>query len=798
MSSGALDSQPCKRGKEPWVGQPLRRLEDNRFLTGRATYVADIRLPAMREVAFLRSPHAHAAVRAIVPPLGREAQIFTREHLAWVQPVDPGIAFPGYKNFAVAPIGERVRYVGDIVAAVIADTRYEAQDLLEAVRVDFEELPCVTGPDDAQKVNLYDRIPENLVFEQDFRAGAVEESFQNAVHVFQQSFRKGRVHAVPLEPRGCVASFDPFTRRLTVWSSTQSPHELRTLLGQVLNLPESNIRVIAPDVGGGFGLKSVLFREEVIVAALAVQLKTNLRWVEDRRENLSASAHAREHAVALRWAADAEGRITAMHASIVVDVGAEPVYPVGLIIEPLGIGKLLPGPYRLRNYSYHVKAFLTNKCPVAPYRGVYMPTSTYVMERALDITARRIGIDPITIRRRNVVRDEEFPWETVTGITYPRLSVSRCLSSAEGLLQDEVFPSAATPAHRNAWVGVGVSNFIEVAASGSRAFHGRGMVKVPGYDSAEARLYPDGSLEVAVSGSSHGQGHRTALAQVAADVFDVSPEEIEVVQSDTARSPYGMGTYASRGAVVIGGAVLSACEGLKKKLLDKAAEALEAGAVDLLMENGVIRVRGSSKGISLRQLAALAYGIGPRGGVHEMSGGDWKHSVVIDPPDFTVSNGTHIARVAIDKETFEIRVTGYWVVEDCGRIINPLIVDGQIHGGIAQGLGEALFEEIIYDKSGQLLTNSLMDYPIPSASDVPFIWIQHHQDPDPHSIGGFKGMGESGTIGAVAAIANAVEDALAPVGITVNELPLGRDKIFQCLALSQRSSRVIGVKAELA
>lgn len=762
-----------------WIGRPVRRLEDRALLAGDAKTVADITLPGLQELVFVRSPHPHANIVAIHVPPGKSGQVIQAEDLAWVKPLDPRITFEGYANMPIDIMPDRARYVGDLVGAVIAENRYAAEDLAESVVVEYDPLPAVLSPEDREAYDLYPELPGNIVFERHFTSGSPDKVIAEAPHVFRETFRRGRVQGAPIECRGVVANFDRATGTLHVWSATQMPHEFRTALANTLGLPERKIRVIAPNVGGGFGVKSRVYREEIIVAALAYSRRVPLRWIEDRREHLMSSSHTREATIEVEWAAAEDGRLLAARAHVSYDVGAHQLYPVGLIIEPLGVADHIPGPYKLAGFEYRVEAVLTNKCPIGTYRGVYMPSAAFVRERMMDITAKALNIDPLEIRRRNVFKQADYPCETVTGIRYEALSLEQSLSELAAASNYEQLRQVVDASRRGPVLkGLGLAVFTEVTGTGSKGFHRRGMMTIPGYDCAEATIFPDGTIQIAVSGSAHGQGHRTTLAQLAAEIFGVSPADIEIVQSDTALAPYGTGTRASRGAVAVGGAVLRACYGLRAKLIHKAGELLEAAPEDIIFADGAVKVVGTSQCIPLPMLASYIYGVHAAGTPQSAGECGFKESALYDPPGYTIANGAHLAMVEIDVETLQIKVVGYWVVGDCGRIINPLIVDGQTQGGIAQGLGEALLEEVRYDANGQFTTATLMDFLMPTAADMPAeLVIQHLETPAPGTIGGFKGAGESGTIGAVAAVANAVEDAISGWGVAINETPLTESKL---------------------
>lgn len=773
-----------------YVSTRVRRREDPLLLTGQARYLDDLRLPGMLTVAFLRSPHAHARLRevdarpALAAP-GVEAVLTGTDVARLARPIRAELAGPGYKPSGWPALAQhKVRFAGEAVAAVVAGDRYRAEDALERIRVEYEPLPVVAEAElgmrpDAPRV--HDELADNVLFHTHFDNGAVAPTFEAADFRLSHTFRHGRCTAAPLESRGALASFDPVEGVLTVWASNQSPHLLRTGLAATLDVPESQLRVICPAVGGGFGPKMHLYPEDVVVCLLARQLGRPVKWFEDRRENLLACAQAREHVNRIEAAATRDGTLLGFKATLICDVGAYSLYPVTAALEPVTAAGILPGPYRVRGYSYDAYAVATNKCPAGAYRGVGMALGTFVRERLVDMVAQQTRLDPAEIRRRNFIAASDVPFTTASGLIVdsgdPGASLEQALEAAGyDALRKEQRRNAATTVR-----GVGLCAYIEFTGMGASTFRRRGMVQVAGHDAALVRIEPSGEVRGFVSAASQGQGHATTLAQVLADELDVPLTAVSIIEGDTERCPYGSGSFASRSMVVSGGALTLAARRVREKVLTIAAHMLEAAQRDLVLEDGRIFVRGMvARQITLADVARLAYR--PASGTLPPNVDPALEATqYYDPPPATFSNGTHVAVVDVDVETGQVAVVRYVVSEDCGTMVNPTVVEGQIHGAVAQGIGAALYEDVVYDAAGQPLTTSFMDYLMPTSMELPAVDVVHTETPPPVTVSGFKGMAEGGTIGATAAIANAVADALAPLGVTVTQLPLSPDRLYRLL-----------------
>jgi aerobic carbon-monoxide dehydrogenase large subunit len=750
-----------------YTGATVKRREDPRLLAGRGAYLDDLRPDGCLHAVFVRSPHAHARVLGVDARAARSrpgvAAVLTGHDLTGqVAPLAPRLEGEGFfatEWAALAP--ERVRFAGEPVAVVAAGDLYAAADAAEVVEVDYAPLPAVADVDTARAhgaPRVHDGVAGNLLFERRHCRGDIDGAFARAAARIVETFTHGRVSASPLEPRGLVAAWEG--ARLTVWMSTQVPHIVRAALAGAFALAPDVVRVIVPDTGGGFGQKMYVQPEDLAVVALSRATGRPVKWVETRRENLAAAAQAREARAEVEAAADARGVLLALRARVISDAGAYHIYPLTQALEPLGIASILPGPYRTPAYAWQASAVATHKPPLGAYRGVGMTFGAFAMERTLDLLAEQLGLDPAEIRRRNLIPPEAYPFTAASGLVYDSGDYPRALAEALALAgYERLRAEQATARASGRLLGVGLSCYTEYTGIGSRTYRGRGMVEVPGHEAATVSVDGDGNVRCDVSFPSQGQGHATTVAQVVADRLGVSLDRVTVAQPDTDVAPAGSGTFASRGAVATSGSADGAARRVRDRLLALAAARLEASAADLELAGGVARVRGvPGRGVSIGELA--------------LGGAPMTETEVFDLPGPTFSGAVHVAAVEVDAETGRVRVRDYTVVEDCGPVINPMIVAGQIHGALAQGIGEALGERLVYDREGQLLTGTLMDYAVPTAGDLPFFAIGHLETPSPLTPGGYKGMGEGGTIGAPAAIANAVADAVRPLGIKVTGLPL--------------------------
>jgi carbon-monoxide dehydrogenase large subunit len=765
----------------PSVGQPRLRVEDRPLLTGMAEFVDDLQPEGLLHARFLRSAAAHARVEAVDLQAARRAPGVRAAYAAADVPLPP-LRAPIENPEAFSPprpllARDVVRFTGEPVALVIADDPYAAEDAADLVELRLDPLPVITDPPAAMAAGaprLHDH-PTNVIYDSRLEAGDVDAAFAGAAAVVERTFDNPRYSAAPMEPRGVVAA--PTGAGVTLWTSTQVPHSLRVVVAELLGLDPDLVRVVTTDVGGGFGQKAHAYPEDVLVAWAALQLGRPVKWVEDRSENLLASSHARDQSITVRAACDAEGRLLAIDADVVCDVGAYGVYPHGHILEALGTPAMIPGPYRLDAYRARSRAVTTNKCPEGAYRGVGLPVAAFVHERLMDLLAAETGVARDEIRRRNLYTSDELPHTTFTNQRYDSGDYIAALDSALEVVGWAGFTAEQERARaQGRLLGLGLSCYVEYTGINQRVFHGRGMVAIAGYDGAHVTLGADGCATVHTTLPAIGQGTETTFAQLAADSLGLDVDRVRVERSDTAVGGlHGTGTFASRSAVAGGGALAEATAELRERLLEDAAEALEAAPGDLRVERGIVAVAGSpARGIAVAELVAAA------------EPGRYEAGAQYDPPAIAYPYATHACVVEVDPRTGAVEILRYVVVEDCGTIINPLIVDGQVHGAVAQGIAGSLYEALVYDAEGQLVTASLMDYLVPTAMEMPWLELSHSETPAPGSPTGAKGVGEGGTLGPPGAIANAVADAL---GAELNELPLTPERVLRALKRTTQGDR---------
>ncbi len=756
-----------------WVGRAIRRLEDPTLVRGRGRFTAD--LAATHFVSFVRSRVASGRILKISAPDG--ITVIRATDLG-ARPIKPMLHKFNYRPIEQPILADEVvRFVGEPIAAVFAPTPAEAEDAADRVEIEIVELPAVTDA----RAALQPHAPAvhdagNVVVDAQFKSADFDKASTKAhrrVHLTAQSFRQ---NATPLEARAAHAAFDPSSGRTTLTCTTQMPHLTRTAIADILGFPESDLRVVAPDVGGGFGQKMSLAAEYVVLVWLARKLGSSVAWIEDRRENLIAAFHSRDQRVELDGAFDADGKLIALSADVVANVGAYSCFPTTCGVEPLMAMAELPGPYDLRAYSCRARAIATHTCTMAPYRGVSRPVITFAIERLMDKAAAAFGISPVEIRKRNLVRS--FPYTSATGLVFDEGSYVETLDIAAAQIDMPRFRARQHAARaQGRFLGIGFASFSERTGYGSPAFAARGMEITPGWETVEIVMDPSGQVEARIGASPHGQGLATTLAQLVADTIGVLPANVRVIHGDTDRTPYGWGTFASRSLVISGGAATLAARKMREKLLTIAGDLLEASREDIVLEDGKARVTGTDRSVSIAVLARAAYHQSYR--FKDLSPG-LAESAHYDPPG-TFSNACHVAIVDVDVETGGVRLERFLAVEDAGRIINPLIADGQVHGGIVQGIGNALLEEIVYDALGNVLTATLADYLPPTVREVPPIELQHIETPAASSVTGAKGLGEGGAIGAPAAILNAVNDALSPFAVSIDEMPATPQRIRAAL-----------------
>ncbi len=764
-----------------WIGASVGRREDPRLLTGRGRFTDDIQLPGMLHAQFVRATVAHARVTGIdlsaVLDVPGVVAAFTAEDLE-LGDITARLGRPASEFVATAmPVlaRDRVRFVGEPLAVVVARDAYAAEDGLEAAKVSYEPRPPVVSAARALAPGaplVHDEAPLNTLLDVSmFATEGIDAVFDGAPHVVRVRASTGRQNALPLETRGAVASWDAREDQLLLQTCTQVPHQVRTVAARCLRLDERAVRVVVPDMGGGFGLKCVVGREEIAVAAAALRLDRPVKWIEDRKDALTASFLAREQHYDARAAFDADGRILALDADVVCDMGAYSCYPFTAGIEPLMASAEMPGVYKVPAYRVRGRAVTTNKAPTAPYRGVSRPQYVMVMERLFERAARELGMDPVEIRRRNVITD--FPYTGVNRITYDPGSYRESLDLCERLVREEGWYAAreeAAAAGRH--LGIGYACFSERTGYGSAAFAQRKMEVVPGFDISEVRMDTSGAVVVTTGTMSHGQSHETTMAQIVADELGLDIAKVRIHQGDTDRVTYGWGTFASRSIAVGGSAVRLAAAKLGEKLCRIAAARWELSpdAVELVT-GGIRRRDGTGEVVGFPELADIAYlkaHLLPKDVEPGLSA-----TATFDVfNDGTFSNATHGVVVELHPGTGQVEILAYLCVEDCGVAINPQVVEGQCRGGIAQGIAGALFEQVTYDDQGEPSATSFMDYKVPTAHEIPDVLIRHLQTPCAFTETGAKGAGEGGTIGAPAAVLNAVNDALRPTGTELDTTPI--------------------------
>jgi carbon-monoxide dehydrogenase large subunit len=774
--------------ERPYVGRPIKRVEDPRLITGRATYVDDLRMPGMLHAVFVRSPHAAARITSVdldaaraVP--GVVAVLGGRDINDACGVIPCASDFPDLKSPKHRVLaGNRVYFVGHPVAVVVARDLYAAYDAAERVAVEYDPLPVVVDPEAALRPGaplVHPDLGTNVAFTWSLTTGEpaeIERLFQTAHRVVKQRVVHQRLTPMAIEPRGCVAAFHAGERTLTLWSSTQVPHLVRTLLPGMIGVPENKLRIVAPEVGGGFGSKLNVYAEEAVCSHLAMRLNAPVKWIESRRENAAATIHGRDQIGYYEVAVGRDGELLAITSKTITDLGSYLQLLTPAI--PTLTGLMLTGCYTFKAMRMDVTGVYTNKMSTDAYRGAGRPEATYLVERLLDIIANELRVDPVRLRARNFPRPEDFPFHTACGLDYDTgdyvgaLRKAQQLADWRGLMRERAEARAAGRLY-----GVGVSTYVEICALGPSKAMAAG-----GWEWGCVRVEFSGKITVITGSTPHGQGQETSFAQIAADRLGVPMDDVVVLHGDTNVAHYGRDTYGSRATVLGGTAIVLSIDKVVAKARRLAAHLLGAPADDVQFENG----RFSAKGRSLTwgELAPEAY-------VAKNLPADFEPgleaSTFFEPKNFTFPFGTHIAAVEVDRATGEVSIRKYIAVDDCGPQVNPLLVEGQVQGGIAQSLGQALFERTVYDEAGQLLTGEFMDYPIPRASDIPSYVMGSTVTPSPNNPLGIKGVGEAGTIGATPAIANAVMDALFPLGVRHLDLPLTPEKIWRAIELHEQA-----------
>ncbi|MEN0068100.1 MAG: xanthine dehydrogenase family protein molybdopterin-binding subunit [Myxococcota bacterium] len=782
-----------------YVGQRIARKEDDRFITGRGRYTDDIVLPGQTFAVFVRSPYAHATIKSVdtsaaMARPGVHAiytgndiaqdevggvpcgwQITNKDGSVMVEPPHPAI------------VQSTARHVGDIVAMVVAETKQAAKDAAAAVIVDYDEQTAVANLEQAIAGNakVWDDAPDNVCY--DWHLGEpepVEQAFANAAHVVEIDLVNNRVIPNAMEPRAANGHYDPATDMTTLYTTSQNPHLIRLLLGAfVLSIPEHKLRVVAPDVGGGFGSKIFHYAEEILVTWASRKLKVPVKWTAERSESFMSDAHGRDHITKCRLALDAEGKFLALHEQTAANMGAylstfAPAVPTWLH------GTLMAGVYTTPAIYVEVKAYFTHTCPVDAYRGAGRPEATYILERLVDKAAAQLGMDRIEIRRKNFIRD--FPYQTPVALEYDVGDYDACLDQALEASDWAGFEARRAEAKsRGKLRGIGISTYVEACGIAPSALVGALGARAGLYESSTIRVHPTGSVTVFTGTHSHGQGHETTFAQIVADAFGIDIANVTIDHGDSANSAFGMGTYGSRSLAVGGSAIAKAANKIVEKGKKIAAHLLEASADDIVFEGGQFKVAGTEKAVGFGDVALTAY-VPHKYPIEELEPG-LEESAFYDPKNFTFPGGSHVVELEIDPETGMVELCQVVVADDIGTVINPMIVDGQIHGGLAQGIGQALYESCHYDERGQLVTGSYMNYTMPRAADFPNFTTGLHITPCTHNPIGAKGVGEVGSIGVPPAVINAVIDALKPAGVTDISMPATPHKIWQALSAAKQA-----------
>lgn len=767
------------------IGAPLLRKEDERFMRGRGRYVADIKPAGTREVAFLRSPLAHARILGARVPADIRDKVFLAADLTGVQPIRAVSALPGFKPSTQPVLADnKVRYVGELVAMCIADTRAEAEDIAARIEIDFEELPAIHDMIQAREADaalLHEEWGDNVFLESFVDVGNVDAVAARAAIKIEREFRTARQCMSPIEGRGVIAEWDTRLEQLIMHSATQMPHIVRSGLSECLGIDHGRVRIISPDVGGGFGYKGILLAEEVALGWLAMRLGRPVRWIEDRREQLTANANCREHHYKITGYADENGKLLGLEAHVHVDSGAYSAYPFSACLESAQVGSILPGPYDFEAFRCRTWSSATNKPPILPYRGVARTGVCFAMELVLDAIAREAGKEPHEVRLMNLPSAALMPFDSITAKHFDSGDYPTCLKKAvEAIDVASVRERQKILEPDGRKIGVGLSIFCEQGAHGTTVYAGWGIPMVPGHEQCGARLTPDGELELRIGAHSHGQGLETTLAQVANEILGIDPGLVRLIHGDTGVTPYSTGTWGSRCMVMSGGAVATACEALAERAKRIGASLLQAEESDVRVEAG--KVVSPNNSISLGDIAKVWY-LKPQDLPEDVDPAGLEVTVGYKPDvdSGTFSYAAHAVIVAIDTEIGQVEILDYVIVEDGGVLVNPMIVDGQVYGGTVQGIGTALYEEMPFDDRGQPLASTFADYLLPGMAEAPDIRVLHMETPSPYTRFGQKGIGESGAIGPPAAIGNAVNDALREFGAEVSQLPITPRRILEAL-----------------
>jgi carbon-monoxide dehydrogenase large subunit len=786
---------PAPAAQKQGVGASVLRKEDLRLMKGRGQFVGDLKLAGMWDVAFARSPVAHGRLKGIEKPAGHESVVFAMDDLPDVKPIRAVSGLPGFKTSEQWPLARgKVRQVGELLAACVAPTRAAAEDLAQAVFADIEALPAVVdmvGARTSPSALVHEAWGDNVFLET--RVDDDLTSMADAPIKITRHIRTARQCMSPLEGRGVVCQWDSRLEQLTMWSSAQMVHINRQGLSECLGLDTGQIRVIAPDVGGGFGYKGILLPEEIVLAKLAMQLQRPLRWIEDRREQLTANANCREHDYDITVYAQRDGRLLGIDCEATVDSGAYSSYPFSACLEAAQVSSILPGPYKMERYRCKTWSVATNKPPILPYRGVARTGVCFALELMVDAIAREAGMEPIDVRLANVVQPKEMPYDNITKKHFDSGDYPRVLKLARDAIRlDAIRDRQSRGEADGRRIGVGFAIYCEQAAHGTSVYFGWGIPMVPGHEQCRARMNADGVLELAIGAHSHGQGMETTLAQVAHEVLGISVDKVRLSHGDTAHSPYSTGTWGSRSMVMSGGAVAAACKTMAKRVKHIASRLLDCEEARLHLSQGMV-YEGDMARLSLAEIAhtwhrapqLLPADIDPAG-LEVIAG----YKAARDTGTF--SYACHAVAVAVDTELGAVELLDYVIAEDGGVLVNPMVVDGQIMGGTAQGIGTALYEEMPFDANGQPLASTLADYMLPGAPEVPSMRIAHIETPSPYTEFGQKGIGEGGAIAPPAAIVNAINDALKDMGVEITESPVSPRRLLAAINAARSAAKSVG------
>ena len=767
------------------IGARLTRKEDDRYMRGRGEFVADIRLAGMKDVAFLRSPLAHARLHGINVPERLRDRVFTHDDMTGVRAIRAVTGLPGFKVSEQPPLATgKVRHVGELVAMCLGETRAEAEDVAAEIDVQFEELPVIVNMLQGQRSDsplVHEDWGDNIYLESSFDGDLTEAKAAAAVTVTKE-FRTNRQCMAPLEGKGAVAYWDSRLEQLVVYTATQMPHIVRTGLAECLGLDQAKVRVIAPDVGGGFGYKGILTPEEICLGWLAMHCGHPVRWIEDCREHLTANANCREHHYHVTAYADARGKILGLEAEASVDAGAYSAYPFSACLEGAQVVSILPGPYVIPVYHCKTYSVATNKAPILPYRGVARTGVCFVMELIIDAIARAVEREPYEVRLENLVPASAMPYTNITGKEFDSGDYPKSLRRAvEEIHLTDIRARQADGEPDGRLIGIGFATFSEQAAHGTSVYSGWGIPMVPGHEQAVARMTPGGSLELRIGAHSHGQSMETTLAQVAHEVLGIDPAKVKLVHGDTEYTPYSTGTWGSRCAVMSGGAVATACEKIAERAASIAAHLMQVSTEEVRFENG--EIVGPTSSMSLEEVAQIWY-LKPQLLPPDIDSGGLEVTVGYKPKtdSGTFSYASHAVVVAVDPELGDVEILDYVIIEDGGTLINPMVVEGQVYGGAGQGIGTALYEEMPFDAAGQPLASTLADYLLPGPTEMPHFRVFHMETPSPNTKFGIKGIGEGGAIAPPAAIGNAINDALASLGVELCESPMSPRRILAAIA----------------